>query len=65
MTQSRGLKPRSMELTVQGHETEQQLAVLCTLGCTEMQGYLFCKPKPAVEITPLLMPRRARAASVA
>jgi EAL domain-containing protein (putative c-di-GMP-specific phosphodiesterase class I) len=28
--------------------------VLRKLGCTQMQGYLFSRPKPAGEIRPLL-----------
>lgn len=36
----------------EGVETEEQLRQLGELGCTEAQGYLFSKPKPAAEILP-------------
>ncbi|KAH2823840.1 hypothetical protein KXV85_001361, partial [Aspergillus fumigatus] len=36
-----------------GVETEAQRAMLRTLGCTEMQGYLFSAPKPAAEVLKL------------
>jgi diguanylate cyclase (GGDEF)-like protein len=45
---------RAMTTTAEGVETEQQLAVLRELGCTEMQGYLFSAAKPAGEIRKLL-----------
>jgi EAL domain-containing protein (putative c-di-GMP-specific phosphodiesterase class I) len=31
-------------------ETQQQMEVLQSIGCTEMQGYLFSRPRPAREI---------------
>lgn len=39
---------RSMQLvvTAEGVETEQQLGLLCRLGCSSVQGYLFGKPRP-------------------
>jgi EAL domain-containing protein (putative c-di-GMP-specific phosphodiesterase class I) len=45
---------RNMTTTAEGVETEAQREVLRKLGCTQMQGYLFSKPKPAAEIRPLL-----------
>jgi diguanylate cyclase (GGDEF)-like protein/PAS domain S-box-containing protein len=46
----------SLHLTViaEGVETEGQLAMLRERGCDEIQGFLFCKPLPAEEITELL-----------
>ncbi|MBR0801470.1 EAL domain-containing protein [Bradyrhizobium jicamae] len=54
-----------MTTTAEGVETEQQRSMLRVLGCTEMQGYLFSRPIPAVEIRKLLSSHRERAASVA
>jgi diguanylate cyclase (GGDEF)-like protein/PAS domain S-box-containing protein len=48
-----------MTTTAEGVETEPQAAALRTMGCAEMQGYLFSKPKPAQEIARLLGPRQA------
>ena len=58
-------KSRNIVTTAEGVETAEQLELLRVLGCTEMQGYLFSRPKPAAEILKMLLPRRARAASVA
>jgi diguanylate cyclase (GGDEF)-like protein len=41
---------RNMTTTAEGVETEQQKRVLRTIGCTEMQGYLFSPAKRAAEI---------------
>jgi diguanylate cyclase (GGDEF)-like protein len=53
---------RNMTTTAEGVETEQQLDMLRTLGCTEMQGYLFSPARPAAEIRRLLRSRDKRAA---
>ena len=45
---------RDMTTTAEGVETGQQRDTLRSLGCTEMQGYLFCAAKPAAEIRRLL-----------
>ena len=42
---------------VEGVETPQQLAKVQEWGCTEMQGYLFSRPKPVEEIMPMFAPR--------
>ncbi len=39
-----------LSITAEGVETEEQLEVIRKEGCTEMQGSLFSKPKPAHEI---------------
>jgi len=44
---------RNMTTIAEGIETPQQRDVLRSLGCAEMQGYLFSPPKPAAEIRPL------------
>jgi diguanylate cyclase (GGDEF)-like protein len=54
-----------MTTTAEGVETEQQRSLLQTLGCTEMQGYLFSPAVPAVEIRQLLLSHRGKAASAA
>jgi predicted signal transduction protein with EAL and GGDEF domain len=38
-----------MASTAEGVETPQQFEALRTIGCTEMQGYLFSQAKPAQE----------------
>ena len=38
---------------VEGIETQQQLEKVREWGCTEMQGYLFSRPKPIEEILPM------------
>ena len=45
---------RSMTTTAEGVETEQQRELLRGLGCTEMQGYLFSRARPAAEIRMML-----------
>jgi len=45
---------RNMTTTAEGVETEQQRELLRSLGCTEMQGYLFSRALPVVEIRQLL-----------
>jgi diguanylate cyclase (GGDEF)-like protein len=44
----------AMSTTAEGVETEAQLAHLKHEGCTEVQGYLFSKPRPANEIPSLI-----------
>jgi EAL domain-containing protein (putative c-di-GMP-specific phosphodiesterase class I) len=43
-------KSLNMVSTAEGVETEQQLEAVKSLGCTEMQGYLFSRALPASEI---------------
>ena len=43
-----------LALTAEGIETEAQRSMLLGIGCQEGQGYLFCRPKPAEELAPLL-----------
>jgi diguanylate cyclase (GGDEF)-like protein/PAS domain S-box-containing protein len=56
---------RNMTTTAEGVETEQQMQMLRTLGCIEMQGYLFSAAKPAAEVKKLLDASGGKAAAVA
>jgi diguanylate cyclase (GGDEF)-like protein len=56
---------RHMTTTAEGVETAQQQELLRSLGCTEMQGYLFSAPRPAKEIREILFTHFARPAAVA
>jgi diguanylate cyclase (GGDEF)-like protein len=49
-------KGLGMETTAEGVETQQQFDAVKLEGCTEMQGYLFSKPRPATEINELFFP---------
>jgi diguanylate cyclase (GGDEF)-like protein len=51
--------------TAEGIETEEQLELVRAAGCTEFQGYLFSKPRPAAEIMQLLQVDARMAASAA
>jgi diguanylate cyclase (GGDEF)-like protein/PAS domain S-box-containing protein len=44
-----------LHLVAEGVETPFQMKTLSELGCDEMQGYLFSKPIPGVEIEKVLM----------
>jgi EAL domain-containing protein (putative c-di-GMP-specific phosphodiesterase class I) len=52
-----------MTTTAEGVETEAQRQVLCELGCSEMQGYLFSPPRPAAQIRQLFASHREGARS--
>ena len=51
-----------MRTTAEGVETEDQLARLRAAGCTEVQGYLFSRPRPAREVRALIARVDAQAA---
>jgi len=40
----------NMTSTAEGVETQQQMDMLQSMGCSEMQGYLFSRARPAKEI---------------
>jgi diguanylate cyclase (GGDEF)-like protein/PAS domain S-box-containing protein len=56
---------RNITTTAEGVETGQQLELLRSLGCTEMQGYLFSPARPASEVMRLFDLNREVAASAA
>ena len=43
-----------MATTAEGVETAEQLECLRMEGCTEAQGFLFSKPRPASEVQAIL-----------
>ncbi len=43
-----------MATTVEGVETAEQLRIVSAEGCSEVQGYLFSKPRPAAEVPGLI-----------
>ncbi|MFC7690293.1 putative bifunctional diguanylate cyclase/phosphodiesterase [Paeniroseomonas aquatica] len=45
-----------MSTTAEGVETEAQFLALAALGCTEAQGYLFSRPRPAAELALISQP---------
>ncbi len=54
-----------MMTTGEGVETEEELEYLRREGCTEAQGYLFSKPRPAGEVLELLSKQLPAAKAVA
>ncbi|MEK9281363.1 EAL domain-containing protein [Bradyrhizobium sp. ISRA442] len=53
---------RRMTTTAEGVETEEQQRLLRTLGCSEMQGYLFSAAKSADKVLELFALHRSRLA---
>src|SRR5262245_22561432 len=51
--------------TAEGVETQQQLAELQTMGCTEVQGHLFSRAPPAEEEVDLSLKPEAASAGAA
>lgn len=50
-----------MSTTAEGVESPEQLAMLQGEGCTEVQGFLFSKPRPAGEVPEIIESIRAAA----
>ncbi len=44
----------NMETTAEGVETEEQLAILSSIGCIEIQGFYFSPPRAASEVAALV-----------
>jgi diguanylate cyclase (GGDEF)-like protein/PAS domain S-box-containing protein len=47
-------KSLGISTTAEGVETSDQLALLRSEGCNEVQGYLFSRPRPASEVEQML-----------
>ena len=45
---------RNITTTAEGVETEEQREKLHQIGCPEMQGFLFSRPKPAADLRELM-----------
>jgi diguanylate cyclase (GGDEF)-like protein/PAS domain S-box-containing protein len=55
---------RSMSTTAEGVETEAQRKILCELGCTQMQGFLFSPAVPSRRLKELILGQDALPAFV-
>jgi diguanylate cyclase (GGDEF)-like protein len=55
----------NMVTAVEGVETEEQLDHVRPLGCTEIQGFLFSRPKSIEEISVMVSERAVKASSAA
>ncbi len=44
-----------MTVVAEGVETQQQLEILRTMGCDELQGYLFSRPVSGDDFTALVL----------
>ena len=53
-------KGLGMETTAEGVETSEQLDSVRSEGCTEMQGFLFSRPRPAEELEQLFFSSQDR-----
>jgi diguanylate cyclase (GGDEF)-like protein len=47
-------KSLSISIVAEGVETTEQLGLLRTEGCTEVQGFLFSRPRPAQDVEAML-----------
>jgi diguanylate cyclase (GGDEF)-like protein len=47
----------SLKVVAEGVETEAQRAILIALGCDELQGYLFARPMPAMDLLDWMLDR--------
>ena len=53
-------KSLGISTTAEGVETREQLRLLRSEGCTEVQGFLFSQPCPASEVETLLLRNSVR-----
>jgi EAL domain-containing protein (putative c-di-GMP-specific phosphodiesterase class I) len=47
-------KSLGISIVAEGVETKEQLGLLRTEGCTEVQGFLFSRPRPAQDVEAML-----------
>jgi diguanylate cyclase (GGDEF)-like protein len=45
---------KGLATTAEGIETQEQNDILATLGCDDLQGYLFSKPLPSAQISEMI-----------
>jgi EAL domain-containing protein (putative c-di-GMP-specific phosphodiesterase class I) len=53
-------KSLGISTKAEGVETDEQLALLRSKGCTEVQGYLFSPPRPTEDVESMLSTGRSR-----
>jgi EAL domain-containing protein (putative c-di-GMP-specific phosphodiesterase class I) len=58
-------KGLNMISTAEGVETQEQLETLQSVGCTEMQGFLFSRARPAKEVSQFFAAHAPRTAGAA
>lgn len=51
-----------IKTVAEGVETEEQLKVVCELGCTKIQGFYFGRPMRAADVLTMLYPRSSNVA---
>ena len=56
-------KSLGISIIAEGVETNEQLGLLRTEGCTEVQGFLFSRPRPAADVETMLSYGRERGAA--
>jgi diguanylate cyclase (GGDEF)-like protein/PAS domain S-box-containing protein len=56
-------KSLGISIVAEGVETNEQLGLLRTEGCTEVQGFLFSRPRPAEDVETMLSYGRERGAA--
>jgi EAL domain-containing protein (putative c-di-GMP-specific phosphodiesterase class I) len=51
----------NIETTAEGVETDEQARHLRAEGCTQLQGFLYSKPRPAADVAAMLDEQADRA----